>query len=105
MRMRKKKNLEPRMEACKAFWIQDPQSHRGHWRELMPEAKELRVEVGCGKGKFTVETAAAEPDVLLIAVERVKEAMVVAMEKARMELKTSFSSTWTPPPSTHICRR
>lgn len=83
MRMRKKKNLEPRMEACKAFWIQDPQSHRGHWRELMPEAKELRVEVGCGKGKFTVETAAAEPDILLIAVERVREAMVVAMEKAK----------------------
>src|SRR5699024_5534001 len=83
MRMRKKKNLEPRMEACKAFWIQDPHSHRGHWRELMPEAKELRVEVGCGKGKFTVETAAAEPDILLIAVERVREAMVVAMEKAK----------------------
>ena len=41
------------------------------------------MEVGCGKGKFTAETAQANPDVLLIAVERCREAMVVAMEKAQ----------------------
>lgn len=70
------------MEACTSVWIQNPEEHRGHWRELLPEAKELHVEIGCGKGKFTVETAAAHPDILLIAVERVKEALVLAMEKA-----------------------
>ena len=41
------------------------------------------MELGCGKGGFTVGTAAAEPEVLLIAVEKVPDAMVVAMEKAR----------------------
>ena len=82
MRMRKKKNLLPRMERCAALQIKDPIAHRGHWRELMPEAKEIRVELGCGKGRFTAETAAAEPDVLLIAVEKVPDAMVVAMERA-----------------------
>ena len=56
---------------------------RGHWRELMPDARELRVELGCGKGRFTVGTAQAEPDVLLIAVEKVPDAMVVAMERAQ----------------------
>ena len=83
MRMRKKKNLVPRMEACGAYLIRDPFALRGRWRELMPETRELRVELGCGKGGFTVGTAAAEPDVLLIAVEKVPDAMVVAMEKAR----------------------
>ena len=83
MRMRKKKNLAPRMEACGAYLIRDPFALRGRWRELMPEARELRVELGCGKGGFTVGTAAAEPEVLLIAVEKVPDAMVVAMEKAR----------------------
>ena len=68
MRMRKKKNLLPRMEACRACQVQDPFAMRGHWRELMPDARELRVELGCGKGRFTVGTAQAEPDVLLIAV-------------------------------------
>ena len=71
------------MEACGAYLIRDPFALRGRWRELMPEARELRVELGCGKGGFTVGTAAAEPEVLLIAVEKVPDAMVVAMEQAR----------------------
>ena len=83
MRMRKKPNLGPRMEACSDIWIRNPEELRGKWRELYPEARELRLEVGCGKGKFTAETAQANPDVLLIAVERCKEAVVVAMEKAQ----------------------
>lgn len=83
MRMRKKKNLTPRMEACGDYRVMDPFALRGSWRSLMPEAKTLRVELGCGKGGFTVKTAAAEPDVLLIAVEKVPDAMVVAMEKAK----------------------
>ena len=82
MRMRKKKNLIPRMEACADWLIANPAALRGRWRELMPEAKELRLELGCGKGRFTVDTALAEPDVLLIAVEKVPDAMVVAMERA-----------------------
>ena len=81
MRMRKKKNLIPRMERCAAQLIRDPYEHQGRWRELMPQARELRVELGCGKGRFTQGTAAAEPDVLFIAIEMVPHAMVVAMER------------------------
>ena len=85
MRMRKKKNLLPRMERCAELQIKDPIAHRGRWRELMPEARELRVELGCGKGRFTALTAAAEPDVLFVAVEMVPDAMVVAMERCAAE--------------------
>ena len=91
MRMRKMRNLEPRMEKCAAYRIDQPETLRGNWRSLRPDCTALWVEVGCGKGKFTAETAQANPDVLLIAVERCREAMVVAMEKARdMELKNVF---------------
>ena len=91
MRMRKKKNLHPRMDACGDCWIRDPEQLRGHWRALYPQAKSLEVELGCGKGRFTAGTAKAQPDTLLIAVEKVPDAMVVAMEKARdMELKNVF---------------
>ncbi len=83
MRMRKMKNLEPRTEACAAYRITEPEMRKGSWRALKPDATALWVEVGCGKGKFTAETAAANPDVLLIAIERCREAMVVAMEKAK----------------------
>lgn len=81
MRMRKKKNLIPRMERCGGRLIQNPYERPGRWRELMPQARELRLELGCGKGRFTAGTAAAEPDVLFLAVEMVPDAMVVAMER------------------------
>ena len=71
------------MEKCAAYRIANPEENKGCWRDKMPQAKALWVEVGCGKGKFTAETAQANPEVLLIAVERCREAMVVAMEKAR----------------------
>ena len=91
MRMRRKPNLIPRMEACKDIWMQEPENLKGNWKSLYPEAKEVRLEVGCGKGKFTAETAAAEPEILLIAMELVPEAMVMAMEKVKnMGLKNVF---------------
>ena len=91
MRMRKKPNLIPRMERCAACQIRDPENRREHWRDLMPEARELRLELGCGKGRFTAETAAQNTDILFIAVERVPDAMVIAMERVTaMELHNVF---------------
>ena len=57
----------------------------------MPEAKQLWLELGCGKGRFTAETAAQNPDVLYLAIERVPDAMIVAMERcAAKELTNVF---------------
>ena len=83
MRMRKKPNLVPRMEACGALWVREPEQLRGDWRSLKPNAALVRLELGCGKGRFTAETAAAHPEDLYIAVERVPDAMVIAMERCR----------------------
>ena len=89
MRMRKKPNLIPRKERCGRLLISSAdaqQQLRGRWRTLMPQASALRVELGCGKGRFTAETAGAHPDILFVAVERVPDAMVIAMERC-MELQ------------------
>ena len=83
MRMRKKKNLTTRMEACGALLVTDPAAEKGRWRERRPNAVRLRLELGCGKGRFTAETAAAHPEDLYVAVERVPDAMVIAMERCR----------------------
>ena len=56
---------------------------RGKWRTLYPQAKEVRLEIGCGKGRFSAETAEQNPDVLYIALERVADAMIVAMERCQ----------------------
>lgn len=83
MRMRRMKNLESRLERCQSYAVAAPEENRGAWRKLNPGCTGLWVEIGCGKGKFTAETAKANPDMLLIAVERCREAMVIAMEKAK----------------------
>ena len=83
MRMRKKKNLSSRMEACGTLLVSDPAAEKGRWRARKPDAARLRLELGCGKGRFTAETAAAHPEDLYVAVERVPDAMVIAMERCR----------------------
>lgn len=83
MRMRKKPNLEARMERCRELMADNPKSKRGHWRETVPKADALFIELGCGKGRFTVGTARRNPNILFVAVERVPDAMVVAMERCK----------------------
>ena len=83
MRMRKKPNLIPRMERCAAVQIRTPEDHKGRWAEEFSQYREIRLELGCGKGRFTCEQALREPDVLLLALEKVPDAMVVAMERVR----------------------
>ena len=81
MRMRKKPNLIPRMERCAAVLLAAPETLRGRWGQAFPDYKELRLELGCGKGRFTCGEAAREPEALLLALEKVPDAMVVAMER------------------------
>lgn len=77
MRMRKKPNLEKRMAECEKYICSSPEQMKGSWGE------NLRAELGCGKGSFTVKTAMAEPDANIVAIERVESALVMAAEKAR----------------------
>ena len=89
--MRKKPNLVPRMERCARVLIPDPEARRGRWRELMPQAESLWLELGCGKGRFTAEMAEQNPQTLYLAVERVPDAMVIAMERVcARELGNAF---------------
>jgi len=81
MRMRKKPNLIPRMERCAAVQLKEPETLRSRWREEFPGYADLRLELGCGKGRFTCGEALREPGALLLALEKVPDAMVVAMER------------------------
>ena len=81
MRMRKKPNLVPRMERGAALLETQPQQLRGRWLQERPAFGELRLELGCGKGRFTADLAEQNPQTLLVAVEKVQDAMVVAMER------------------------
>lgn len=81
--MRKKPNLVPRLEKCAELMIDSPEELRGRWSGSFGGYKGLRVELGCGKGRFTADCAQASPDILLVAVERDPSALVMAMERVR----------------------
>jgi len=81
MRMRKKPNLIPRMERCSEVLVEEPLTYYGEWLNAFNEFERVSLELGCGKGNFTLEKAKESPDILMIALERVPEAMVVAMER------------------------
>lgn len=81
MRMRKKPNLVPRMEKCAAVQIKEPKELKGSWQREFSEKESLWLELGCGKGRFTLGTAQENPHIMLLAVEKVADAMVIGMER------------------------
>ena len=81
MRIRKKPNLIPRMERCSDVQIKDPAALKGEWLAKNPEYNKLWVELGCGKGRFTADTAEQNPESLLVAIEKVADAMIIGMER------------------------
>lgn len=89
MRMRKKKYLDERLKACESVslgWIPDP-AHPSDsvvpmsGSDIFGNDRPLRLEIGCGKGRFTNTVAQRYPDVNFIAVEQTANVIVAAMEQ------------------------
>lgn len=68
MRIRKKKWAEPELSLC-PYYIRDPESYRGRWREFFDNDRPIELEVGCGKCTFIAEKALRNPDINYIAVD------------------------------------
>ena len=82
MRMRKKKNCGARMERCESVWIKEPEKCKGKWHEIFENNNPIHIEIGCGKGSFIRGMAQMHPDINFVAVEKVEDVIVMAMEKA-----------------------
>jgi len=80
MRMRKKKNGDARLEACRDYLIKYPED-----AEILGEMLPVELEIGCGKGRFICETARKNPDRRYIAVELSTGAIITALELAKSE--------------------
>lgn len=95
MRMRKKKNLDARLDNCNEYIIEieeekieygkTAEKHIIDTKALFKNDNPLRLEIGCGKGQFAMEIAKRNPDVNFIAVEINKNVIVQACEKAKRE--------------------
>lgn len=66
--------LEERLERYAAAIEPNPYAWRGMWAWACasvggPAYREVRLDLGCGRGSFTVEMARREPDVLFIGMD------------------------------------
>ncbi|MDE7296167.1 MAG: tRNA (guanosine(46)-N7)-methyltransferase TrmB [Clostridia bacterium] len=97
MRMRRKRNLEPRMEACAALLIargrpclnlkKAAEEYRAlvNYAKLFGNKNPVELEVGCGNGGFIAEKAKRFPDINFLAVELCTNVVLTAMERIRAE--------------------
>lgn len=94
MRMRKKKYLDERLNRVSdILYISDFEDRNFNTainekeyldlKEWFGTDKPLYLEIGCGKGKFACEYAAAHPEINLLAVEKSGNVIVEACETAK----------------------
>lgn len=93
MRMRKKKYLDERVDAVSEYIFEIKSEEKDFnkavvekelfdYRKLFGNDNPVRMEIGCGKGQFVFELAQRHPDINFIAVEKVRNVIVAAAEKA-----------------------
>ncbi len=94
MRMRRKKYLDNRIAACEKYllvpaWPENKDMRVAgddpHYIDLdnwFEKPQPLWLEIGCGLGTFAVETAKRNPNINILAVEKVANVVVSAAEKA-----------------------
>ena len=96
MRMHKKSHLEERIAACAdivkiADITQKNMKISAATPDILPletifgNANPVCLEIGCGKGKFVCETARLNPSINYIAVEKISNVLVEALERAKAE--------------------
>lgn len=96
MRMRRKNNLDERLAACKEIMLymqcQNAHANDPLSEEFFVDVKKifgndnpLYLEIGCGKGGFSLEFARQNPDINLIAVEKTPNVLITGMETQMKE--------------------
>lgn len=96
MRMRRKSNLESRLQNCTDYllFIETDEFYQKEEKDkfniidlekTFNRKAPVWLEIGCGKGQFALETAKLNPDVDIIAVEKISNVILSACEKAKQE--------------------
>lgn len=83
MRARRPKHLEERFDWYSEALESDPVSCAGQWAARhLPGAREVRLDLGCGKGEFIIQLAQREPDVLFVGIDNEKICAAMAAKNA-----------------------
>ncbi|MDE6691263.1 MAG: tRNA (guanosine(46)-N7)-methyltransferase TrmB [Clostridia bacterium] len=96
MRMHRKSHLDERLLSCGTYLtIADltdknmknaaAQKEELNFAEIFGNNNPVHLEIGCGKGKFICELSARRPDINFIAVEKISNVLIEAVERAMDE--------------------
>ncbi|MCD8201511.1 MAG: tRNA (guanosine(46)-N7)-methyltransferase TrmB [Clostridia bacterium] len=94
MRMRRKPHLDERLEACLDICLPMDLENKNmkvsagmrdplDFDAIFGRCAERRLEIGCGKGKFVLESAQREPGVDFVAVEKSTNVVITALEETK----------------------
>ncbi len=81
MRLRNVKHAKETLNSHPNILIANPKNHRGEWSKVFGHVAPIHVEIGCGKGKFIVESAKNNPSINYIGIEKFDSVIIRALEK------------------------
>ena len=61
--------------------IQEPQEHKGSWKEVFGAENPIHIEVGMGKGRFLMDMAGLHPDINYVGIEMYDSVLLRAIQK------------------------
>ena len=80
MRLRNVKNAKDIVKNS-PFVVQNPQQHKGKYKELFGNNNPIHLEIGMGKGNFILDKAKKNPDINFIGLEKYDSIVCRALEK------------------------
>ena len=77
------KNVKGSREAIAAHpgVIHDPEAHKGSWKDVFGNNNPVRLEIGCGKGRFLTDLSRENRDINYVGVEKYSSVLIRALEK------------------------
>lgn len=80
MRIRYNPEARPELAAWE-YYINEPETLRGHWAEAFARRQPMELELGCGKGGFIAQLAPQHPEKNYVALDLKSEMLVLAKRK------------------------
>ncbi len=64
--------------------VNNPEDLKGKWHEFFGNDKPIYLEIGCGKGQFSIKSSASNDDVNFIAFDKELQVIGSAVKKCRL---------------------
>ena len=97
MRLRNIRGSKDVIASC-PFVVQEPESCRGRWAEILGNENPIHIEVGMGKGRFLMDMAVLHPEINYVGIEMYDSVLLRAVQKREKtgdgNQKPVFLSAW-----------